>query len=122
MTETTKAPETDARFAVPVRGIDVDCDTCCRHYHSSEDVVAIRFACCDVYYPCYHCHVATTTHQSERVEPSAFDDDAVLCGVCASTLTVSEYLSCDDACPECGSSFNPGCRSHRDRYFAVQRP
>jgi uncharacterized CHY-type Zn-finger protein len=121
MTKTTDSAETDPRFTVSVRGINVDGDTRCRHYHTPRDVVAIRVACCDVYYPCYHCHAATTTHESERIEPSAFDDSAVLCGVCAATLTVSEYLSCGDACPQCGSSFNPGCRSHRHRCFAIQR-
>ncbi|GAB7093775.1 CHY zinc finger protein [Halolamina litorea] len=48
------------------------------------------------------------------------DADAVLCGVCGSVLTVAEYVACEDRCPDCGAGFNPGCRTHYDRYFVEE--
>ncbi|WP_436911095.1 CHY zinc finger protein [Halosimplex marinum] len=117
---TTHPPETDDRFSVPLRGVAVDAATRCGHYGDAVDVVALRFPCCDCYYPCFRCHDVATDHGPERVPREAFGDPAVLCGACGATLTVREYLDCDDACPECGAAFNPGCRRHRDRYFAVE--
>ena len=46
---------------------------------------------------------------------------AALCGGCGARLSVRRYLDADDACPDCGLGFNPGCAAHRDRYFAVER-
>jgi len=112
--------DTDDRFDVPVRGVDVDVETRCAHYDTELDVVALRFPCCDAYYPCFRCHEAVTDHEPARVPRDRFDEDAVLCGVCDTTLSVRAYLDCDDTCPACGASFNPGCRRHRDRYFAVE--
>jgi len=117
---TTRPPETDERFPVPLRGIDVDAETRCAHYDDAVDVVALRFHCCGAYYPCFRCHGAATDHEPERVPRDAFDDPAVLCGVCGDSLSVREYLDAEDACPDCGAAFNPGCRRHRDRYFAVE--
>lgn len=116
---TTEPPGTDGRFSVPLRGLAVDADTRCGHYDDAVDVVAIRFPCCGCYYPCFRCHEAVTDHDAERVPREAFDEPAVRCGVCGTTLSVREYLDCDDACPACDAAFNPGCRRHRDRYFAV---
>jgi len=114
---TTAPPATDDRFAVPLRGVAVDAETRCDHYATARDVVAIRFACCGVYYPCYRCHDALAGHEAERIPRAAFDDPGVLCGACGATLAVTAYLAADDACPDCGAGFNPGCRRHRDRYF-----
>ncbi len=116
---TTRAPGTDSRFGVPLRGIGVDGATRCRHWHAAVDVVAFQFDCCETYYPCFECHAAATDHDPGRVSPDRFDEPAVLCGVCRSTLTVDVYLDCDDRCPSCGASFNPGCREHHHLYFAV---
>ncbi|QLH81047.1 CHY zinc finger protein [Halosimplex pelagicum] len=117
---TTHPPETDGRFPVPLRGVAVDAETRCGHYDDAVDVVAIRFSCCDCYYPCFRCHETLADHEPERIARESFDDPGVLCGVCGERLSVREYLDCDDACPACGASFNPGCRRHRDRYFAVE--
>lgn len=117
---TTRPPETDGRFSVPLRGVAVDLETRCEHYDDAVDVVALRFPCCDCFYPCFRCHEAVTDHESERVPREAFDDPAVLCGDCGATLSVGAYLDCEDTCPDCGTEFNPGCRRHRDRYFAVE--
>jgi len=114
---TTTPPQTDDRFPVPVCGVEVDAETRCTHYDGARDVVALRFPCCETYFPCFRCHDAVTDHESERITRASFGDPAVLCGVCGTTLSVSTYLECDDSCPDCTASFNPGCRRHRDRYF-----
>ncbi|MFC6770994.1 hypothetical protein ACFQDD_05600, partial [Halorubrum pallidum] len=60
-----------------------------------------------------------TDHESGPWPRDRFDEPAALCGHCRTTLSVREYLDGDDACPHCGTAFNPGCRAHRDRYFEV---
>ena len=105
----------------PVRGIEVDPETRCAHYGTERDVVAIRFACCDAYHPCFRCHQAVADHPTERL-PVGSSESAVLCGVCGTGLTPSEFVEGDDedgdhACPECEADFNPGCADHYDRYF-----
>jgi len=117
---TTDPPETDDRFPVPLRGVEVDAETRCFHYDTALDVVALRFPCCGVYYPCFRCHETLVDHDPERVSRGAFDAPAVLCGVCGATLSVGSYLDCDDECPECDAAFDPGCQHHRDRYFEVR--
>ncbi|WP_200530764.1 CHY zinc finger protein [Halorubrum sp. LN27] len=143
---TTTAPATDDRFAVPLRGVAVDPETRCAHWDSAVDVVALRFGCCEAYYPCDACHDAATDHAAEPWPRDRFDEPAVLCGACGATLSAREYLDGDsegrspsssrtqsddseaqratgsraqpdDACPRCDAAFNPGCRAHRDRYF-----
>jgi len=114
---TVAPPETDDRFAVPLRGVGVDAETRCAHYDTVRDVVALRFPCCDAYFPCFRCHDAVTDHDSERVPRGAFDEPAVICGLCGTTFSVRTYLDCEDTCPDCDGSFNPGCRRHHDRYF-----
>ena len=114
---TVEPPDTDDRFPVPLRGVAVDAKTRCTHYDSELDVIALRFPCCDAYYPCFRCHEAVAGHDPERAPREAFDDPAVLCGVCGATLSVRAYLDC----PECDASFNPGCRRHHDRYFEPER-
>jgi uncharacterized CHY-type Zn-finger protein len=116
-TRTTATPATDDRFDVPLRGVAVDEGTRCRHWHDEVDVVALRFACCETYYPCFECHAETTAHDPEQWPRDRFDEPAVLCGVCGAELTVDAYLDCEDSCPSCGAAFNPGCREHRHLYF-----
>lgn len=115
--QTTAQPETDDRFAVPLCGVAVDSATRCRHWHEEVDVIALRFACCETYYPCISCHHETADHEPERWPGDRFGEPAVLCGVCRTTLTAEVYFDCADTCPACGVSFNPGCRTHRHLYF-----
>jgi uncharacterized CHY-type Zn-finger protein len=115
---TTRAPTTDGRFSVPLRGIAVDPDTRCAHYDGLRDVIAIRFACCDVYYPCFKCHRETTTHDPTRLAANEKHEPAVLCGACGHTMTAGAYRRAAHACPRCDAPFNPGCHAHWDRYFA----
>lgn len=114
---TTHDPSLDDRFPVPLRGVGVDPETRCAHWDAAVDVVALRFGCCDTYYPCFVCHGTAADHPAEPWPRDRFDEPAVLCGCCGATMSAREYLDCDDACPRCGASFNPGCRRHRDRYF-----
>ena len=109
----------DARpvHGIVVHGVDVDPETRCAHYDSEHDVVAIRFPCCETYYPCFECHAAVADHEVERWAPDSFGVPAVLCGRCGTELSVREYLECDHTCPACGGAFNPGCARHADRYF-----
>lgn len=102
-----------------LRGIDIDAHTRCRHYRSARDVVAIALPCCEGYFACIECHEALTEHEAARWPRSAFEERAVLCGVCRTKLTIAEYLGGDHHCPRCGAAFNPGCQQHWDRYFAV---
>ncbi|GGL55658.1 CHY zinc finger protein [Halocalculus aciditolerans] len=104
-----------------VYGVDVDSETRCAHYHADRDVIAIRFACCEKYHPCHACHDAVADHDSETWPRAAFDTEAVLCGACGAELSVREYLDADDACPDCGHAFNPGCARHAHRYFETGR-
>lgn len=100
-----------------VRGVDVGPETRCAHYDGDRDVIAIRFPCCDTYYPCFRCHEAVTDHDAERWPTAEFDRNAVRCGVCGTELSVAAYLVAGHECPECGAAFNPGCADHHDRYF-----
>lgn len=115
--ESRDTPELDDRFDVPLRGVDVDTETRCEHYHTDRDVIAIRFRCCGVYYPCFECHEAIADHDPQRWSAHRFDEPAVLCGVCGERLSVEAYLDCEHSCPVCEAEFNPGCASHAHLYF-----
>jgi uncharacterized CHY-type Zn-finger protein len=100
-----------------VYGVDVDSSTRCAHWHLPVDIVAIRFACCDRWYPCAECHAAVADHESTVWPAARFAEPAVLCGACGHQMSVDAYLECDAACPSCSALFNPRCRSHAPRYF-----
>lgn len=100
-----------------VYGVDVDSETRCAHYRTERDVVAFRFACCERYYPCFRCHEAVADHEAVPWPRDRFDEPSVLCGGCATELTVPDYLAADYDCPSCGAPFNPGCAKHADLYF-----
>ena len=102
---------------VPVRGVDVGPETRCAHYAGDRDVVAIRFPCCEAFYPCFDCHEAVADHAPSRWGPDDGDEAVVLCGVCGRRLRLDAYVGGDDACPACDAAFNPGCRNHYHRYF-----
>ena len=102
-----------------VRGVGLDGETRCVHYTSPEDVIAIRFHCCREWYPCLRCHGTVADHEPTVWPPVAFDERAVLCGVCGTALSVRSYLDSGHTCPACGAAFDPGCANHYDYYFAV---
>ncbi|WP_435361025.1 CHY zinc finger protein [Haloarchaeobius sp. DFWS5] len=104
---------------VPVFGVEVDPETRCAHYDTELDVVALRFDCCDRFFPCFQCHAAVADHEASVVPRDECGTVSVLCGRCGHLLTVSEYLDCDSTCSDCGGDFNPGCARHADRYFEL---
>lgn len=114
------APEGGVRVIVcgtEVHGLDVHDDTRCAHYASDRDVVAIAFACCGRFFPCFQCHDALADHEAERWPADATGTCAVLCGVCGHVHAIGDYLDSPLSCAACGTEFNPGCRDHHDRYF-----
>ena len=100
-----------------IKGKPIDDKTRCIHYHSTLDVIAIKFKCCHQYYPCYTCHQEEADHLAETWKQNEFDTKAILCGVCKNELTIHEYLTSNNQCPFCKTSFNPKCKNHHHLYF-----
>ncbi len=71
-----------------IRGAQVDKETRCAHYHSPLDIIAIKMACCGVYYPCKDCHELLAGHAVRVWPTSKWDVRAVPCGVCGYELTI----------------------------------
>ncbi|MBP6688124.1 MAG: hypothetical protein KA160_09725 [Lacibacter sp.] len=104
---------------IEVKGKPVDDQTRCTHYHSPLDIIAIKFKCCDTYYPCFFCHEETAGHSTEVWSKKEFDAKAILCGVCKHEMTINKYKNSNYQCPNCRSSFNPKCNNHDHLYFEV---
>lgn len=102
-----------------VRGVDVDPETRCGHYHSAVDVIAIRFPCCDTYFPCRECHDELADHAAATWPADRLSERAVLCGWCGTELAIDDYLAAKDHCPACSQAFNPRCALHYGLYFDV---
>jgi len=100
-----------------IRGIDLDRETRCAHWHSALDIVAIRMKCCGVHYACRDCHDALADHAAEVWPRDEWNVQAILCGACGAEMSIRDYLASADRCPACGAGFNPGCRLHRSSYF-----
>ena len=104
---------------VMVKGSTTDDQTRCIHYHSALDIIAIKFKCCQTYYPCYTCHQEEADHPPERWKEKEWNTKAILCGVCKTELTIQQYLDSNYNCPSCKASFNPGCYNHNHLYFEM---
>src|SRR5579862_4743327 len=102
-----------------VRGVDLDPQTRCVHYHGPSDIIAIRMKCCGIYYACKDCHAALADHPIEPWPQSEWDREAILCGACGTELTIQAYLQSGSSCPMCREPFNPGCRNHYHFYFDI---
>lgn len=100
-----------------IKGKTVDQETRCVHYHSSLDIIAIKFKCCNTYYPCFFCHEEEAGHRPQVWSKSEIYTKAILCGVCKHEMTVEEYKACKYECPSCKEPFNPGCKNHDHLYF-----
>ncbi|RYY83647.1 MAG: hypothetical protein EOO15_20980 [Chitinophagaceae bacterium] len=103
-----------------INGKPIDEQTRCVHYYSPLDIIAIRFKCCNEYYPCIHCHEETAGHAVERWRKEDWNSQAILCGACKYELTINEYMNCAYTCPSCGAPFNQGCRNHNHFYFEME--
>ncbi|MEP6711097.1 MAG: CHY zinc finger protein [Ferruginibacter sp.] len=100
-----------------VKGNPIDEQTRCKHYHTEQDIIAIKFRCCNEYYPCYNCHEELAGHLPEVWNKTEFDTKAILCGVCKNEMSIIVYKECNYKCPFCSASFNPKCRNHDHLYF-----
>jgi uncharacterized CHY-type Zn-finger protein len=105
--------------SVDVRGVNLDPQTRCEHYHSALDIVAIKMKCCGVYYACKDCHAALAGHEIDVWPRSEWTQKAILCGYCRTELTINDYIGTGHRCPACKAEFNPGCRKHYQLYFGV---
>lgn len=103
--------------AEKVKGVGVDPETRCIHYHSEIDRIAIKFYCCREYYPCFECHQAVGCGNPQVWPKEEFSQKTVLCGSCGYELTTAQYLQCESTCPNCSAAFNPGCSLHKHLYF-----
>src|SRR4029079_15193672 len=98
-----------SELAPVVKGKIVDEYTRCVHYHSPLDIIAIKFKCCNEYYPCYHCHEEEAGHLVQTWAKNEHDTKAILCGICKHELTIDEYFQGNNECPFCHNKFNPKC-------------
>lgn len=108
----------------PVYGQVLDAFTRCSHYHTDLDIVAIRFKCCNKYFPCYQCHDELRNHHTQRWTTSELEKDepVILCGSCQQQLTFSQYIGGGSRCVYCDARFNPKCALHYDLYFDLCGP
>lgn len=120
------APDSPAGAEPVLRGVDLDAQARCAHHATARDVVALRLACCAPYWACHRCHAELADHSAVPVPTADFGLPRVLCGVCRTLLSVSDFLAVehgpDPACPACRTPFNPGCAAHAHLYFAVPAP
>lgn len=104
---------------IRIFGKPIDNQTRCVHWHSDLDIIAIKFKCCDKYYPCFSCHEEEADHAHQIWPKVEFDQKAILCGVCGNELSIQEYKNSNNTCPHCQSQFNPGCSKHYHLYFEI---
>ncbi|MCZ9310117.1 CHY zinc finger protein [Corynebacterium uberis] len=97
-----------------IRGVGVDAQGRCAHYHREVDVVALWCVTCQQFWACHACHEELANHRFGRAPVRGVA--AVLCGACGFTMEAAQY-QCVTQCPACGHGFNPGCAAHASRYF-----
>ncbi|WP_373520866.1 CHY zinc finger protein [Aquiflexum sp.] len=102
---------------IKVFGKSIDKHTRCLHWHSQLDIIAIKFKCCEKYYPCFSCHEEEADHEHKVWPKSEYGEKAILCGICGNELSIKDYMDSDNTCPHCQSGFNPGCSNHYHLYF-----
>ena len=100
-----------------VKGIDLDSQTRCAHWHSALDIIAIKMKCCGEYYACKDCHDVLADHSIAVWPCEEWNHQAVLCGACGVEMSIADYLRSENRCPYCMAQFNPGCRNHYNFYF-----
>ncbi|MBP2004668.1 CHY zinc finger protein [Halobacillus andaensis] len=99
-----------------VKGIQLDSQTRCAHYHSEVDIIAIKFHCCNNYYACYYCHKEMVNHSATKWPKEEQGEHAILCGSCQHELTIHDYMN-SRSCPTCSHPFNEKCSLHFPLYF-----
>ncbi|ARJ51265.1 CHY zinc finger protein [Staphylococcus lutrae] len=101
-----------------VYGATIDDETRCVHYHTPLDIIAIKFKCCNKYYPCFKCHNESEKHHPKRWHSDEFDVHAILCGVCQHEMSIETYMM-NESCPKCNAHFNNRCKFHYHHYFEI---
>ncbi|AMB94119.1 CHY zinc finger protein [Aerococcus sanguinicola] len=101
-----------------IRGLDLDREGRCRHYHLPVDVLALYCATCQAYYACYQCHAALADHDFTLIQKD--QKGALLCGVCRTSFDQETYRALGH-CPRCQAAFNPACQRHAGLYFASEK-
>ncbi|EHJ08010.1 CHY zinc finger protein [Staphylococcus simiae] len=99
-------------------GSIIDSESRCKHYHTGLDIIAIKFKCCQKYYPCYKCHNEHESHQIKRWPESQFNEHVIFCGACKHEMTINDYMLVEN-CPHCHSHFNQRCKFHYHLYFEI---
>ena len=112
----------DGRNKPEVRGVEVDAQTRCAHWRSTVDIVAIKMACCGVYWASKDCHEELAGHAIAVWLREEWDGRAVLCGACGVEMTIREYLRGAARCRSCAAAFNPRCSNHYHFYFEMEEP
>jgi uncharacterized CHY-type Zn-finger protein len=102
-----------------VRGVNLDSQTRCEHYHGPTDIIAIKMKCCGLYYACKDCHDTLADHPIAVWPENEWNQQAILCGACGTMLTILQYRQSNSRCPACDAQFNPGCRNHYHLYFQL---
>ena len=103
-----------------VKGVALDAETRCAHWHSPLDIIAIKMRCCGTYYACSQCHDELAGHSAEVWPIADWGEAAVLCGACGAEMSVQGYLACESRCPACAAPLNPGCANHHHLYFETR--
>ncbi|MFL4356214.1 CHY zinc finger protein [Streptococcus uberis] len=98
---------------LPFLGMALDEQSRCYHYHSENDIVALKCQSCQKYYACYHCHDSLEDHLF--VATNSQESYPVMCGVCQHLLSLKDYQK--GYCIFCQNPFNPKCSLHYDVYF-----
>jgi uncharacterized CHY-type Zn-finger protein len=115
-------PDSMSNIRPNVRGVDLDAQTRCRHYHGPTDIIAIKMKCCGEYYACKDCHEEQAGHAIVTWPKNEWSQRAILCGECGRELTIDEYLASNSHCPRCNAQFNPRCSNHYQFYFGMPAP
>ncbi|RLV91211.1 Helper of Tim protein 13 [Spathaspora sp. JA1] len=106
--------------SITLQGQLTDKHTRCIHYHSKLDIIALKFKCCQIYYPCFKCHQELTNHKVSRYNSNDLATvKVILCGECFHELSFDEYKNNNMKCVYCHNNFNPGCSLHLDLYFDI---
>jgi uncharacterized CHY-type Zn-finger protein len=90
-----------------VRGVDLDPETRCAHYHGPTDIIAIKTKCCALSYACKDCHEDLADHPIEVWAQSEWNQQAILCGACGTELAIRQYMQCDSVVQVAGRSSIP---------------
>src|SRR5215472_17240549 len=86
---------------IRVRGINIDSQTRCAHYHGPTDIISIKMRCCGHYFACKDCHEELARHCIEVWPVSEWEEKAIPCGICLTEMSITEYLQCEYQCVNC---------------------